>query len=102
VLLAGMLVERIQREGGIVYQQNAQAITSRETWLAGFARPMALGVEPIDPDRLAEKLRDSFGGRNLMQLGLDEDILAAARIDRFDIVPKLDPQTMRIRAENDE
>ena len=39
-----------------------------------------------------------------MGLGLDDDILAAARIDRFDLVPRLDPQTMRIRAEgaNDE
>jgi 2-phosphosulfolactate phosphatase len=98
VLLAGMLVERLQREGGMVYLQNGQAITARETWLHAFALPIALGAEPLDPDRLAEKLQKSLGGQNLMELGLEEDILAAARIDQFDIVPKLDPTTMRIRA----
>ena len=36
VLLAGMLVERLEREGGIVYRQNAQAMTARETWLHAF------------------------------------------------------------------
>jgi hypothetical protein len=30
-------------------------------------------------------------------IGLEEDILAAAEIDRFDVVPELDPKTMRIR-----
>ena len=104
VLRAGMLVERLLREGGMVYQQNGQAITARETWLHAFALPIALGAEPRSPDRLADELRKSPGGQNLMGLGLDEDILAAARIDEFDLVPKLDPQTMRIRAEgaNDE
>ena len=39
-----------------------------------------------------------------MSLGLDDDILAASWISRFDIVPRLDAKTMRIRAEgmNDE
>jgi 2-phosphosulfolactate phosphatase len=96
VLLAGMLVERLQREGGMVYRQNGQAITARESWLNSFALPQSLGAEPLDPDRLAAELRKSPGGRNLTALGLEEDILAAARIDRFDIVPRLDPKTMRI------
>ena len=97
VLLAGLLVERLQREGGMVYQQNAQAITAREFWLNSFALPQALGAEPLEPDRLAGELRKSLGGQNLTALGLDEDILAAAQIDRFDIVPRLDPKTMRIK-----
>jgi 2-phosphosulfolactate phosphatase len=97
VLLAGMLVERLQREGGMVYQQNGQAITARETWLHAFALPLALGAEPLNPDQLADELRKSLGGRHLMELGLEDDILAAARIDRFDIVPRLDPESMRIR-----
>ena len=48
VLMAGMLVERLQREGGMVYQQNGQAITARETWLRAFALPIALGAEPLE------------------------------------------------------
>ncbi len=97
VLLAGLLVERLQREGGMVYQQNGQAITARESWLNAFALPQALGAEPLDPDRLAAELRKSAGGQNLMALELDEDILAASWLDRFDIVPRFDPKTGRIK-----
>ena len=97
VLLAGMLVDRLHRQGGMVYRQNAQAITAREFWLNSFALPQAIGAEPLGSERLAEQLRKSRGGRNLVALGMDDDILAAAQIDRFDIVPRLDPTTMRIR-----
>jgi 2-phosphosulfolactate phosphatase len=97
VLLAGLLVERLQRQGGMVYQQNAQAIAARELWLNSFALPQALGAEPLDPDRLAAELRKSLGGQNLMALGREDDIRAAAQIDRFDIVPQFDPKTGRIK-----
>ena len=99
VLLAGLLVERLQREGGMVYQQNGQAITAREMWLHSFALPQALGAEPLDPDQLAAELRKSLGAKNLLALGLDDDILAASWLDRFDVVPQLDPTAMSIRAE---
>jgi len=99
ILLAGMLVERLQREGGMVYQQNGQAMTARETWLHSFALPQALGAEPLDPDRLATELRKSLAAQNLMSLGLDDDILAASWISRFDLVPQLDPKTMRIKVQ---
>ena len=97
VLLAGMLVERIQREGGLIYEQNAQAVTARETWLHSFALPRALGGERLEPPRLAGELRKSLGGQKLAAIGREEDILAAARIYRFDRVPELDAQQMRIR-----
>jgi hypothetical protein len=44
-------------------------------------------------------LRKSLGARSLLALGLDEDIIAASWISRLDIVPILDPKTMRITAE---
>lgn len=97
VLLAGMLVERLQRAGGAIYRQNAQAITARETWLSAFGVPQALGAESPAGEPLASVLRRSLGGRNLLELGLDDDIFAAAQIDRFDVVPLLDPQTFQIR-----
>jgi len=97
VLLAGLLVERIQREGGLLYEQNAQAITARETWLHSFALPRAIGAEPLEPERLAKELRKSLGGRNLVSIGREDDILDAARIDQFSSVPALDPNRMRIQ-----
>jgi len=96
VLLAGLLVERLQREGGLVYQQNGQAMTARELWLRAFALPQSLGAEILDPDRLAAVLRKSLGAQNLISLGLDDDIIAASWISRFNILPKLDAKTMRI------
>lgn len=97
LLLAGMLVDRVQRQGGLVYEQNAQAITARETWLHSFALPRALGAEPLEPERLAKQLRRSLGGKSLVALGMEDDILSAAHIDRFDGVPELDPERRRIR-----
>lgn len=96
VLMAGLLVERLQRSGGLPYALNAQALTARENWVSSFAAPIAVGAEPMDPELLAGELRKSPGGQNLLGIGLDEDILAAAQLDRFDCVPELDPQTMRI------
>ena len=96
ILLAGMLVDRLQHRDGLGYRLNAQAITAQEMWLHAFALPLALGAETLEPQRLAEALRDTPGGRNLAALGLDADILAAAQLDRFAIVPELDPVRFRI------
>jgi 2-phosphosulfolactate phosphatase len=98
IFLAGLLVDRLQRRDAQGYRLNAQAITAQETWLARFPLPLALGGEALEADRLAAALADTPGGRNLTALGFNDDILAAARVDRFDIVPTLDPLTMRIRA----
>ena len=97
VLVAGLLVERLQREGGMVYQQNGQAITAREFWLHSFALPQALGVEPLEPERVAVELCKGLGAKNLLALGMNEDILAASWIDRFDIVPCYNSKTGKIR-----
>jgi len=97
MLLAGLLVERLSRQGGLAYQQNAEAITARQSWLHSFPLPRALGTEPLEPQRLAEELRKSPGGQNLLALGLGDDILAAAQLDRFGSVPELDPKAFHIR-----
>jgi len=97
VLLAGMLVERLVQHGEVGYQQNAQAITAREFWLSKFTSAQALGDERLEPRRLAEVLQSSAGGKHLLALGLEKDILAAAQVDRFSPVPELDPASLRIR-----
>jgi len=97
LLLAGMLVDRLLRAAGMVFRQNAQAITAREYWLHRFSLPHSLGAEPLEPEKLAAVLRTSLGGHKLASLGLDADILAAARIDRFQAVPQVDRRTGRIR-----
>jgi len=96
VLLAGMLVDRIVRDCGPAHEQNAQALTARETWLHRFALPQSIGAEPLAPQLLAGELRRSLGGRNLTAIGMDADILAAAEVDRFACVPQLDTTTQAI------
>jgi 2-phosphosulfolactate phosphatase len=97
ILLAGLLVDRLQRAGGIRYQLNVQALTARENWTSSFTIPHSLGAEPLDPELLAKELRKSPAGRNVTAIGREEDILTASRIDRFDIVPELDTKSFRIR-----
>ena len=92
-----MLVERVGRLGGLIYEQNARAVTARESWLNSFALPRSLGAEPLEPQRLVKALRTSLGAKHLIALGLDEDIAAAARIDHFHSVPEFDPEKSRIR-----
>jgi 2-phosphosulfolactate phosphatase len=49
-----------------------------------------------DADRL-QTLRDSAGGRNLVELGFDRDIERASQIDLSSIVPQLDPASGELR-----
>ena len=42
-------------------------------------------------------LKDSRGGRNLIEIGQENDIDLAAQIDKSDVVPELDLATWRIR-----
>ena len=97
ILLAGLLVDRLQRAGGIDYRLNVQALTARENWASSFSIPHALGADPMTPELLAEELRKTPAGRNVTAIGREDDILTASQLDRFDIVPELDTQSFRIR-----
>jgi len=97
VLLAGLLVDRLQRHGGIQYRLNAQAITARENWTASFAVPYVIGAEPLPPELLVAQLEKSEGGRRLIDIGAGEDIRTAAQLDRFSIVPEMDTRNLTIR-----
>ena len=92
-MLAGMLAEKLQRRGGGQYKLNDQAIAARELWRHTLEITRASATEPPGPEPLAKILRHSLGGKNLVSLGMDRDILAAVRIDRFAIVPQFDPET---------
>jgi 2-phosphosulfolactate phosphatase len=123
ILLAGMLAKKLQRQGGAHYELNAEAIAACDLWrhtleiirgdCPDFRGHHAGGMvvengtvpfrhrpttEPPWPEPLAKILRHSLGGANLASLAMDRDILAAARIDRFAIVPKFNPETSCIQA----
>jgi 2-phosphosulfolactate phosphatase len=96
-LLGGLLVDRLLHASELKYRLNAEAITARESWTTSFPPSDVPGNEPIEPERLARKLCESLGGKNLTALGLEKDILMAAQIDSLDIVPELDTKAFKIR-----
>jgi 2-phosphosulfolactate phosphatase len=97
ILFAGMLAEKLQRQGGGQYKLNDQAIAACDLWRHTLDITQATMTEPPKPEPLAEILSHSLGGKNLVTLGLDRDILAAAQIDRFAIVPQFNPETSCIQ-----
>lgn len=98
VLLAGMLVGRLQAIQPAGVELNAQAVTAYENWTTSFPLSYWRGAEPMPPEILARELRKGAAGRRLMDLGREDDILAAAQIDRFGVVPEFFPLEGRIRA----
>lgn len=96
ILLAGLLVERLERQGAGGYQMNVQAITAKENWTSSFAVPYVIGAEPMDPEVLAAELRRSEAGRRLITIGCEGDVYTASLVDHLAKVPILDPNTMRI------
>jgi len=86
-LLAGAIVTDLAREKQA--QLNDQALLAADAWQTA--------VRLMTDRPLGIMLRDSRGGRNLIDTGQENDIDLAAQIDRFDIVPELDLKTWRVR-----
>jgi 2-phosphosulfolactate phosphatase len=97
VLFAGMLAEKLQRKGGGQCNLNDQAVAAHELWRHTLEIARATAAQPLKGEPLAKILRHTLGGRNLVSLGLDRDILAAAQIDRYHIVPEFNLETSRIQ-----
>lgn len=87
-LLAGAIVEEYGTPNAPL--RNDQAEIAADAW-----RSVVGTLSGRDP--LAAALRESRGGRNLIEIGHENDIDLAAQIDRLDIVPELDIAAWRIR-----
>jgi len=86
-LLAGAVVDDLVRHGKV--QLNDQAEIAADAWRTA--------VRLMTDRPLGVTLRDSRGGRNLIDIGQASDIDLAAQIDKFDIVPELNIAAWRIR-----
>ncbi|MDR2116892.1 MAG: 2-phosphosulfolactate phosphatase [Planctomycetaceae bacterium] len=91
-LLAGCLVSRLSRcfpqnqNRQNQYCRNHHAETAKQLWENLF---FIDNNESISELKLIEFLRQSRGGRNLVALKLDADIMFAAKIDSIDSVPEI-------------
>jgi 2-phosphosulfolactate phosphatase len=64
-------------------------------WRRVLRRALESGRTEIE--QLEIELRDTQGGRNLLGVGLDQDLVDCAQIDRLTVVPELDVRAWRIR-----
>lgn len=89
VLFAGAVIDDLHRRGGTVLT-NDQADIACDAWRAAT-------LDFGGPKPLAEFLRASTGGRNLIEIGHERDIEIAAQIDKFEVLPELDLKSWEIR-----
>jgi 2-phosphosulfolactate phosphatase len=94
ILAAGALVSRIRELSRTCWRTNDAADTAVDRWNKLLQSAAAAGRSIIQ--QLAIELRDTRGGRNLIDIGLEQDLADAAQIDRLSVVPELDVHTWRI------
>lgn len=83
-LLAGCLAARLaDRDAALELSDQAQLA-------AGAYRALARDGAKYLPPALVQALRACRGGKNLLELGLQADIAAAAELDKFNLTPELD------------
>lgn len=89
VLLAGAIVDHLSADATQPIELNDQAQIAADAWLEAKTGLTATS--------LADRLKQSRGGRNVLRLGQENDIDIAATLDKFNVVPKLNPQSWEIR-----
>jgi 2-phosphosulfolactate phosphatase len=89
VLFAGAVIDDLMRHRAVTV--NDQAEIAADAW-----RSVQRDFSHLTP--LAECLRASVGGRNLVEIGYERDIEIAAQVDKFDLVAELDLVAWEIRA----
>jgi 2-phosphosulfolactate phosphatase len=94
ILAAGAIVDRLASSPNDNCHLNGAADAAAREWrlLVGKAELTGRTIH----EQLALKLRDTLGGRNLIEVGNDGDLADCAAIDRLNIVPELDVPNWRI------
>jgi 2-phosphosulfolactate phosphatase len=96
ILAAGAIVSRLSANDDTLWEMNDAAAAAHDEWQRVCAAAEEAG-RPLR-DQLAYELRDTTGGRNLLAIGLDQDLVDCAQIDQLCVVPELDVYAWRITA----
>ncbi len=94
VLLAGAIVYQRTKKEETPTELNDSAQLAVAAWRSVVARAIGAGVAL--GDYLATELRSTGGGRNLLRIGQEDDLVIAAQVDSVPVVPELDLQAWRI------
>ncbi len=92
ILAAGAFAAELSQDSPRHLNENAKR--SIEMWESLVQVAHASGV-PLS-DQVAHALRHTRGGRNLIGIGLDHDLVDCARVDQYNIVPEFDVRQGRI------
>jgi len=94
ILAAGAFVTWLEQQWDRPPEMNDQAVAACGEWQKVLAAAGA--ANRSISEQFAMELRDTQGGRNLLGIGLDRDLVDCAQVDRLDIVPELDVREWRI------
>ena len=94
ILAAGALVDWLDKPSGIRWEMNSAAKIAHQEWQAVVAKSQSK-CRSIS-QQLAIDLRRTPGGRNLLAIRMDADLVDCAQVDRLDVVPELDVREWRI------
>jgi 2-phosphosulfolactate phosphatase len=93
ILAAGAMVEELLKLNS-EWQLNASAIEAQTNWNAVVSRAKESDRELSD--ELALALRDTAGGKNLLEIGHGFDLVSCAKLDSLDVLPELNRTTRQI------
>jgi 2-phosphosulfolactate phosphatase len=94
ILAAGALISRLAAIAEKSWTMNSTAEAASSEWQRLLASANQAGRSIHE--QLALELRNTPGGRNLLDIGLDQDLADCAQVDRLDVVPELDVYAWRI------
>jgi 2-phosphosulfolactate phosphatase len=94
LLAAGAIASRLVERTEARWTTNEAAHIARDEWHTVCAAAAVAGRSIRE--QLALELRDTTGGRNLLAIGLDQDLVDCAQLDQFNVVPQLDVHAWRI------
>ena len=94
ILAAGALVHLLTHSSSTPFSKNAAASQEKLEWERVLAA--AAASSRAIPDQVAIELRDTTGGRNLLGIGLGQDLVDCAQVDQLSIVPEFDVRAGRI------
>lgn len=94
--LAGSLVFLLRLAAPQAFELNDQAALVEPVGQQLLGEALVKEDHELAVSNVADVLRNSQGGRNLLALGLEQDINQAAQLDQFDFVPLLDIESWSI------
>ena len=109
VLFAGAIVDELighnvpesQNSVSASWTLNDSAVMAWSLWrktVADIAQGDAKTPTQLTSEQLAQAMRNTQGGRNLVSLGYDSDISLCSQLDQFRIIPELDRVQNCLRA----